>query len=163
MKKQWKNAYARAFELDAERDAQYLACVEDLLKTPEVQSLANQVQHFDINRLEHVTSVSYLSYAYCLRKGLDYVAAARGGILHDLYYYDWHDGDWSHRPHGIRHPGFALKNARALCGPLDKKITNIIHSHMWPLTPIMPLSREAVVVTMADKFSVWQETRRSIK
>lgn len=160
IKKLWKNAYARAFDLNDERDAEYLACVSDLLQTPEVRSLANHVQHFDVNRLEHVMSVSYLSYEYCRRKGLDYAAAARAGILHDLYYYDWHDGDWHHRPHGIRHPGFAVKNARRLCGGLDKKIENIIRSHMWPLTPVLPLSREAIAVMMADKFSVMQEKKQ---
>ena len=36
-------------------------------------------------------------------------------MLHDLFYYDWHvPGDGSHRLHGYRHPGFALKNAKAL-------------------------------------------------
>jgi len=136
--------------------------IADLYYTPEVQGLEKFEQHLDINRLQHITSVSYLSFRMCRKLGLDWQTAARGGILHDLFYYDWRENDWSHRPHGYLHPGFALKNARELCGPLDKKTENIIMRHMWPLTLTPPRYKEAFIVSMADKYCATRELQISL-
>jgi uncharacterized protein len=129
-----------------------MACIADLFNTPEIQGLKEFEQHLEINRLQHITSVSYLSYRICRKLSFDWRTAARGGILHDLFYYDWRENDWSHRPHGYLHPGFALRNARELCGTLDKKTENIILRHMWPLTPLPPRYKEAFVVSLSDKY-----------
>lgn len=78
-------------------------------------------------------------------------------MLHDLFYYDWRENDRSHRPHGYLHPGFALRNARELCGPLDKKTEDIIMRHMWPLTPLPPRYKESLIVSLADKYCATKE------
>lgn len=156
------NTYARTFALDRQRDSGYFACVADLLDTSEVQSLAAFEQHLDIDRLQHVTSVSYLSFLAAEKFGLDARTAARAALLHDLYYYDWRENDWSHRPHGYLHPRFALKNANALCGPLDKKTENIIQRHMWPLTALPPRYPESLAVSLADKYCAAKELRYSL-
>ncbi len=151
--------YRRSFNLNTENDREYLELVSDLLDTNEVQYLKNNIQHSDINALDHVRSVSYIAYTVCKHSGLNYKAAARAGLLHDLVYYDWHDDDPSHRLHGYRHPGFALKNARELTtlSPLEE---NIIIRHMWPLTPTPPRYKEAWVVTLVDKYCATRETLR---
>lgn len=151
--------YRHSFNLSIENDAEYLDIVSDLLNTDEVQYLKNNIQHSDINTLDHVRSVSYIAYTICKHSGLNYRAAARAGLLHDLVYYDWHDPDPSHRLHGYRHPGFALKNARKLTelSPLEE---NIIIRHMWPLTPIPPRYSEAWVITLVDKYCASKETFR---
>jgi uncharacterized protein len=79
--------------------------------------------------------------------------------MHDLFYYDWHENDWSHRPHGYRHPRFAAENAKLLCGGLDKKSEMMILRHMWPLTPIPPSSREGIVLSLADKYCASREMK----
>lgn len=150
-------AYIKSYHPEILEGTAYIECISDLFFTPEVQSLKEFEQHLEINRLQHITSVSYISFRICRRLGLDWRTAARGGILHDLFYYDWRENDWSHRPHGYLHPGFALKNARDLCGPLDKKTENIIIRHMWPLTPIPPRYPEAIIVSMADKYCATKE------
>lgn len=157
MKKQLQDAYLQSFALAEQHHAQFYACVGDLLATPQVQGLAAFEQHFTIHRLQHIMSVSYLSFRICKKLGLDYRTAARGGILHDLFYYDWREKDKSHKWHGYVHPGFALKNARELLGELDPLLENIILRHMWPLTLTPPKYKEAMIVSLADKYCAWQE------
>lgn len=145
-------AYKNSYLIKSGFDEAFNDCVKDLLATEEVLSLSRYSQHLDINRLQHVISVSYLSYLACRKFGLDYSAAARGAVLHDLFYYDWRvKDDNSHRLHGYRHPAFALKNAKALT-TLSKKEENIILRHMWPLTPTPPRFRESFIVCMSDKY-----------
>ena len=62
-----------------------------------------------------------------------------------------------HRLHGFFHPGRALGNA-AKEYPLTPREMEIIKKHMWPLTPIPPMCREAWIVTMADKWCSLLET-----
>ncbi len=149
-------AYICSFLGREQMSPAFFECIEDLYDRPEVQGLSIYEQHLDIDRLQHITSVAYLSFLACRRLGLDYRTASRGAILHDLFYYDWREKDASHRLHGYRHPGFALKNARELCA-LSKKEEDIIIKHMWPLTPLLPRYPESFVVSMADKYcAAWE-------
>ena len=74
----------------------------------------------------------------------------RGALLHDYFLYDWHDPDPSHRLHGFHHPARALGNALQDFS-LDPVEQNIILRHMFPLTPIPPKYREAILVCLVDK------------
>ncbi|NLB37473.1 MAG: HD family phosphohydrolase, partial [Clostridiales bacterium] len=65
--------------------------------------------------------------------------------------------DSSHRLHGYRHPGFAVRNAQRLYGPLSMMAENIIKRHMWPLTPTPPKYKEAFIVSFVDKYCTAQE------
>lgn len=67
--------------------------------------------------------------------------------------------DWSHRPHGYRHPKFAAANAKLLCGGLDRKSEMMIIRHMWPLTPLPPTSPEGMVLSLADKYCASREMK----
>ena len=103
--------------------------------------------------------MSYLSYLFCKKHGLDARAAARGGLLHDLFLYDWHfyrrrKGE---RLHGFEHPKKALANASALFS-LTWKEREIILRHMWPLTITPPRCREAYVIVAYDKYCSLMET-----
>ena len=97
-------------------------------------------------------SVAFLSFLVSRKLGLNYKETARAATMHDLFYYDWHENDLSHKLHGLRHPKFALNNAFYLCGTLTKKEQDIIKRHMWPLTVIPPKYPESYVVTMMDKY-----------
>lgn len=150
--------YVRSYALTKENAPEFFEIVGDIYTTDEFQSMADYIQHADITRLQHIMSVAYMSYSITKKKGLDFVAAARGAMLHDLFYYDWHvPGDGSHRLHGYRHPGFALKNAKALF-TLSEKEKNIIKRHMWPLTPTPPKYKESWIVCMSDKYCAHQES-----
>lgn len=151
------DSFVASYSIDKNSNPEFFEIIDDIYSTPEVKSLSSFVQHSDINRLDHITSVTYLSYLFSKKLGLDYVSTARGAVMHDLFYYDWHDGDWSHRPHGYRHPGFALKNARELDPAITEKEENIILRHMWPLTVIPPKYPEGMIVSLCDKYCAAME------
>ena len=62
-----------------------------------------------------------------------------------------------HNLHGFYHPGIALKNASAEY-QLTPREKDIIKKHMWPLTVVPPMCREAWIVTLADKWCSTLET-----
>lgn len=130
-------------------DPEYLALVEDLLSHPKVQEMSLYPQHGVTNCLEHCVHVSYLSYLFCTKHGLNARSAARAGLLHDLYLYDPRSlPSWRQC---FAHPVAAARNAAALEGALSPKEENCILAHMWPLSVRMPHSREAAAVCLADK------------
>ncbi len=149
--------YVRSYCLTPVGDADFFDIVGDLYFTDEVQGLKKYPQHSNINRLDHITSVTYMSYKAAKKLGLDVNAAARGAVLHDLFYYDWHDPARWHRPHGYKHPRFALENAKRLNKSITKKEENIILRHMFPLTVIPPRYPEGLVVSLADKYCATRE------
>ena len=97
-----------------------------------------------------------------LRIRTDQRALVRGALLHDYFLYDWHKADPSHRLHGFYHPGTALRNARQDFA-LTPREENIIHRHMFPLTPMPPATREAWIVCLADKYCAAAETVEPVK
>lgn len=129
----------------------FFDCIRDLLDSPEVQSMRNIPHHPGMNCYDHSVFVAYVAFRLARRWRLDYVAAARAGLLHDLYLYDPKDKTRYHGNQCFAHPREALKNAWALCGSLTPKEENIIISHMWPLARKMPRYRESFVVNLADK------------
>lgn len=135
-----------------EEDIEYLSCVSDILNHPIFQSMDQYIQHGDTTTKIHSIQVSYLSYKICRRLGWDAAVAARAGLLHDLFLYDWHTHakETGNRFHGFTHPKTALLNADKYftLGEIEK---NIILRHMWPLTPIPPKYLEGMAVVYADK------------
>jgi uncharacterized protein len=141
--------YTEAFYTDKE----YIRCIADIFKNPVFQSMEKFTQHGSTSCRSHCIQVSYFSYNLAKMLGLDYVACARAGLLHDLFLYDWHQhraltGD---RFHGLTHPKTALLNARDHF-ELNPKEADIILRHMWPLTVIPPKSVEGFIVSYADKY-----------
>ena len=63
--------------------------IEDLFDNDTVQKLDRFTQHFHTSRLQHSLNVSYYSYRIAKVIGCDCRAAARAGLLHDLFWYDW--------------------------------------------------------------------------
>lgn len=128
------------------------------------QMLKLYKQHGITSVFKHSRNVAYRSYilAKKLEKRyniqFDYDDLIIGAYLHDLYLYDWHEKSNNHKLHGFTHPKVASKNARELCN-INTKEQQIIESHMWPLTITkIPKSKEAVIVSMVDKYSAVLET-----
>lgn len=140
-------------------DIDYLECVHDILKNEEFQSMKNYIQHGQTTTLTHCLHVSYLSYRVCKRYGLDYRSAARGGLLHDLFLYDWHTHakETGEHFHGFSHPRKALRNADRIF-VLNEIEKDVIVKHMWPITIIPPKTMEGFVVMYADKHCGLMET-----
>ncbi len=157
-------AYCKTYKLMPENSDGFFELVDELYNSKEVQSLAQYEQHLDIDRLQHITAVAFLSYKVCKHFGWNYKSAARSAVMHDLFYYDWRDGEtgkW-HKLHGYKHPHYASLNAKELCEDLTKEETEIITHHMWPLTVFPPKSKEGFVVSMADKYCATREVLYSV-
>ncbi len=109
--------------------------------------------HGDCSVLRHSLGVAYVGLYRCDERHLacDRRSLLVAALLHDYYLYDWHEDDRSHRLHGFRHPGCALRNAREDFSLDDREIDAIAH-HMFPLTPQPPRYVEGRVLCMADKY-----------
>ncbi|WP_082651893.1 putative ABC transporter permease [Gorillibacterium timonense] len=137
--------------LAEEMEEEYQRCVKELLEHEQVLRMADFIQHGRTTCLDHSLSVSYGSYRICKRLGLDYRSAARGGLLHDMFLYDWHEREPKRRWHGFTHPRTALTHAEA-CFCLNPVERDMILRHMWPLTPAFPRYPESYVITLVDKY-----------
>ena len=72
-----------------EDDKEFMEVVGHLISHPRFQKLDGIVQHHHSTRLEHSVNVSYTSYKIAKKFGWDAKSTARGGLLHDFFYYDW--------------------------------------------------------------------------
>ena len=133
--------------------AAYWQAVSDLVEDAAVQSMRLLPQHRSgVSCYHHSLLVSYASWRVCTWLGLDARAAARGGLLHDFYLYNWRDKA-SHPGirHGRENPEIALRNARARFF-LTWREADIIRSHMFPYTPTKVYRcLESAVVSTMDK------------
>lgn len=128
---------------------------QDILSHPEFLKLKT-LRHHKQDIYHHVYQVSVLSYKLAKTLRLDYKSAARGGLLHDFFIYDWRkDGQIRKKKlfekHGFTHSKQALKNAR-MYFTLNKIEEDIIIKHMFPLTPQPPRYAESWLVSLVDKY-----------
>lgn len=137
-------------------DTEYMSYVQDLLQTDDVQRLGKYVQHMHSTRLEHSISVSYRSYKLAKKWHGNVRATARAGLLHDLFFYDWHTVKFVEGSHAYMHPRIAARNAEKLT-PLSDLERDIIIKHMWGATIAFPKYKESYIVTMVDKYCAIQE------
>ena len=122
-----------------------------------VRSMEGFVQHGAVNTLEHCRNVAEVSWWLSRRLNLqvDPHTLLTGAMLHDFYLYDWHGSGWRH---SYRHAERARKNATEHFG-IDERTQHVIRCHMWPISIThVPHSREAIVVTLADKYVSLHET-----
>ena len=134
---------------------EYRDCVAALLAAPEVARLKTIRHHPGVSCYEHSVFVSYTAFRLAGKWGGDRRAAARGGLLHDLYLYDPKSLP-SYRQ-CFAHPIAALRNAADLCGGLEPAEADAIRAHMWPMARHMPHCREAAAVCLADKLCATAE------
>ena len=133
--------------------ALFLSCLEGLENDPTVQQMQEIPQHVKgVSCYDHCLFVSYLSFTMCRILGFDYRAAARAGLLHDLYLQHWEETEVGLLERLYIHPEMALKNA-AERFELSEKEAEIILKHMWPLTKPLPGFKESYLVSLADKIA----------
>jgi uncharacterized protein len=130
---------------------EYKSCIKDLTQHESIYSMDDFAHHKKTTRLEHSLHVSYRSYLACRKLGLDYRSAARGGLLHDFYFYNSHVTRPDNGRHCFCHPTIALENAVQLFD-LNRVEKDIIVKHMWPVTVKPPKYKESFVVTLVDKY-----------
>lgn len=140
---------------------EFNSIIADLAQNRTVQQMQNFIQHCDTTCYDHCLNVAYYSYLICKKFKLDYKSAARGGMLHDLFLYNWRNSrknlnldGW----HAFIHPKIALENAIKLF-ELNNIEKDIILKHMWPLTFLkFPKYFESYIITLVDKYCAIKET-----
>ncbi|MCD6499442.1 MAG: cobalamin-dependent protein [Deltaproteobacteria bacterium] len=151
----WVTVWQRHRPLDEE----YESIVSDILQNDTFLRLKS-FRHHTSSIFEHVQVVSYIAYRVCKRLGVDYRSAARGGLLHDFFLYDWHNHDLPElakdKNHGWEHPKIALRNA-ARYFSLNAIERDIILRHMWPFTLVPPQYVESYAVCLVDKYVTTKE------
>ena len=96
---------------ESEENQEFYECVKDIITHPVVLQMKKFYQHCDTDCYEHCLNVAYNNFRICKYMGLDARSAARGGMLHDLFLYDWrhHRRRTGDRLHAITHPIAAYK------------------------------------------------------
>ena len=129
----------------------FAECLEGLERDKTVMQMRDNFQHAKgYSCYDHCIFVAYMGFTMCRALGLDYRAAARAGLLHDLYLANWHDTSVGNFKRLWVHPHIALDNASQRID-LSEKEADIIVKHMWPLTAPLPAYRESWLVSLADK------------
>lgn len=136
---------------------EFYDCIKDLLDESDVKELNIYSQHFNTTRLQHSINVSYYTFLWCKRFHLSYREAARAGLLHDLYLYDWKKKEQPMEGrHSVIHPQVALETAKKLAD-LTPMMEDAIVKHMWPMSFHMPKYKESWILTFADKYCAFSE------
>ena len=136
----------------------------EICDTENYRKMKNYCAHGNISVYAHSINVAFIAYRHVIKHNVkcDVDSLIKGALLHDYYLYDWH---LNHKFyfHGLRHPFTAYKNAERDY-IINKKVRNIIRSHMFPLLFFMlPLSKEAWIVSMSDKKASIREMKKGKK
>jgi len=146
--------YQNSYKLEFEN------IIDDLCNNSTVKKMQDFMQHCDTTCYDHCKNVAYYSYLICKKYNLDYKSAARAGMLHDLFLYDWRNSKKRlslNQLHAFAHPKIALSNSIKLFD-LNNKEKDIISKHMWPVTIKLPKYKESYIITFVDKFCALKET-----
>ena len=141
------------------KDNEYINIVKDIISNEMVQEMKLYRQHYNVSCFDHCLYVSYNLYLICKKHNLDYVSAARAGLVHDLFLYDWRKKQEGRKGlHAYTHAKTAYENAQKIfC--LNKKEKDIILKHMWPVTLAVPRYRETFLITLLDKYFAYSEKK----
>lgn len=136
-----------------EKNQEFYDCIKDIVSHPAVLRMKEFYQHCDTDCYEHCLNVAYNNFCICKYLGLDARSAARGGMLHDLFLYDWrfHRRKTGDRLHAITHPITAYRNAVKYF-QLNKIEKEVITKHMWPVSVIPPRYPETYIICLTDKY-----------
>ena len=138
-------------------DKEYMNIVKDIISNEMVQNMKLYRQHFNVSCFDHCLYVSYNLYIICKKHKLDYVSAARAGLVHDLFLYDWRKRqDGRKGLHAYTHPKTAYENAKKIFD-LNEIEKDIILKHMWPVTFSLPRYKESFLITYLDKYFAYAE------
>jgi len=135
-----------------------------ILENPKWEKMKLFPHHLD-TRAVHSIEVCCISWKKAKKiKRCDHKSVAIGALLHDFFLYDWQNEKANYEEvdvkknrilpnaHGFIHPKIALANAIGIFPELiNKKTSDIILKHMWPLTVTPPKYIESWIVCFTDK------------
>lgn len=163
------------------RFTEWYEIVEPILLNEEFQKRRLFMHHQDSTVWTHSISVSFKAYRYALKIKADARICAIAGLLHDFYPRAWvyseelekldpyyvsriNEKESLFKKHGFTHGREAKENYIKYFSELeDKKISDSIKCHMFPLTIKPPRYREGWIVTVADKVDSLSSIRFIVK
>lgn len=156
--------------------SEWFELVEKILLHDEFQRRKLFVHHSHISVWDHSILVSFKAFIASKYFNADSRICAIAGLLHDFYPEAWQknpeldlidDGKYTKnldvkktlfKKHGFTHAAEAAKNYLKYFPELeDKKITNSIKRHMFPLNIIPPRYKEGFIITAVDKYNSCHE------
>lgn len=139
------------------KDNNFENIIAEFVDNDIVLKMKDYRQHFDTNCYDHCYDVAKTMYTVTKKLNLDYRSATRAGMLHDLFLYDWHIKEGRKNMHAFRHGKIACNNASKYF-ELNEKEKDMIVTHMWPTTVILPKSKEGMILTVVDKYCTVKES-----
>ncbi len=130
-------------------DKEFMSIATPILTHKEFMK-TKQIVHHGSTRYNHSLKVGYSSYKLSKLLGCDFTSALRAGVLHDFFLVRDDKNIVSSAKMFIEHPTLAKENAINYFG-VNEKEQNIIESHMFPVSNVIPNSKEAWIVTFCDK------------
>lgn len=130
-------------------DKEFMSVVSPILTHKEFMKTKSIVHHGS-TRYNHSVRVSYIAYKLAKLLGCDLNTTIRAGVLHDFFLVRDDKNIVSEAKMLIEHPSIAKENAIYYFG-VNEKEQNIIESHMFPISNVVPNSKEAWIVTFSDK------------
>ena len=131
---------------------------KQIVGSKEYERTKEFMQHGQTSVYEHSISVCEVCFKIAdkLHLKVNREALAKSALLHDYFLYDWHDKDHP-MLHGIRHPYIAANNANRDFG-ITRKEARTIKCHMFPCGVRPPLSKESLILCIADKYCAAKES-----
>ncbi|MHB9294699.1 hypothetical protein PilKf_00424 [Pillotina sp. SPG140] len=132
---------------------------KDILNSSIFAQCKTIYSHGSISIYDHSLAVAELSFSMVEQsRTVDKKCVVRAALLHDFFLYEWHIPGIRYLVHGWAHPAIAAKKAREFFAVSDKEYL-CIKTHMWPWTLFhLPRSREAWIISLADKIVAFKET-----
>jgi len=136
-------------EVDKMQDIEYSILIKDILENVKFNEM-NNIEHHGTSRMIHSKRVSYYSYKISKVLHLDYIAAARAGLLHDFFISEKNRNRKQRLKSTFIHPKKALENSIKHFN-INEKEQDIIISHMFPINIHIPKYIESWIVSTVDK------------
>ena len=125
-----------------------------------VLRMKEYVHHAPITAYDHCLGVvsKCVDIATRLRLAVDWEALLLSALLHDYYLYPFQEHTAFHNC--FAHPKKAAENAVALFDA-NALVRRAVRSHMFPAVPFpIPSSREAWIVSLADKMVAFKDLKK---
>lgn len=132
--------------------------VREVAESEAFRRLRHIRHHINSTTYEHSLKVAFFCYRHYRhrRQGAALGRLVRAALLHDFYLYDHNGlGIKGGFLHTVTHPKRALRNAERLFSALAAGERDAIGRHMFPLTPLPPVTRCGWLVCFYDKLAAW--------
>ena len=129
-----------------------------ILERPEFEQAMQQTHHKRTTVGKHTLNVAAAAIGICIVLDKVHIKVkeedvVEGALLHDLGILGRHEKYKDNHECLRRHAEDSVKTAREILPELSENTEGIIRSHMWPLFGSRPRTKEAVIVSAADKIA----------